>query len=245
MSAFRWDGRAVLVTGSSSGIGAETVRRFAAAGARVAVNSARSTEAGEALAASIPGAVYLQADVAVPAQAADLVERAAQELGRLDCVVNNAGFSRRIAHRDLAAVRTQDWHDVLDVNLLSTWEVSRAAAPHLRATGDGCIVNVSSLAGVIVGGSSIPYAVSKAAVNHLTVLLARALAPEIRVNAVAPGLTDTPWTSDWDEERARAIKGSPRGRIGTAPEVADAVFSLASLTHVTGEVLTIDGGTHL
>ena len=245
MSAFRWDDRVVLITGSSSGIGAETARRFADAGARVVVNSARSVEAGQELAASLPGGVYLQADVSRPEQAVELVAGAVSACGRLDCVVNNAGTSRKVPHRDLDAVQREDWQSVLDVNLLASWEVSRAAAEHLRASGDGCIVNVSSLAGVIVGGSSIPYAVSKAAVNHLTLLLARALAPEVRVNAVAPGLTDTPWTSEWEQERVKAAKGSPRGRIGTAPEVADAVFSMASLTHVTGEVLMIDGGTHL
>ena len=245
MSAFRWDGKVVLITGSSSGIGAETARRFADAGARVVVNSARSVEAGQELADSLPGAIYLQADVSRPEEAVGLVARAVELCGRLDCVVNNAGTSRKIAHRDLAGEQRADWQSVLDVNLLATWEVSRAAAEPLKASGDGVIINVSSLAGVIVGGSSIPYAVSKAAVNHLTLLLARALAPEVRVNAVAPGLTETPWTEDWQAEREKAAKGSPRGRIGTAPEVADTIFSMASLTHVTGEVLMIDGGTHL
>lgn len=245
MSAFGWHDRVVLITGSSSGIGAETARRFADAGARVVVNSARSTGPGEELAASLPGGVYLQADVSSADEAADLVERAVAACGRLDCLVNNAGTSRKIPHRDLAGVRREDWDAVLDLNLLGTWGVSRAAAKPLRATGAGSIVNVSSLAGVIVGGSSIPYAVSKAAINHLTLLLARALAPEVRVNAVAPGLTDTPWTQDWQKERDSAAARSPRGRIGSAPEVADAIFSLASLTHVTGEILMIDGGTHL
>jgi len=160
-------------------------------------------------------------------------------------VVNNAGTSRKIPHRDLAGVQREDWQSVLDVNLLAIWDVSRAAAEPLRESGDGSIVNVTSLAGVVVGGSSIPYAVSKAAANHLTLLLARALAPSVRVNAVAPGMTETPWTEEWHQEREKAAKASPRGRIGTAPEVADAVFSLASLTHVTGEVLMVDGGTHL
>jgi ketoreductase RED2 len=245
VSAFRWDDRVVLVTGSSSGIGAETVRRFADAGARLVVNSVRSTEAGEELAASLPDAVYLQADVSRPEEARRLVEGTVAAYGRLDCLVNNAGTSRKVPHADLDGVRREDWDAVWDLNVLGTWEMSRAAAEPLRATGAGSILNVSSLAGVVVGGSSIPYAVSKAAVNHLTLLLARALAPAIRVNAVAPGLTDTPWTESWQEERAKAASRSPRRRIGTASEVADAVFSLASLTHVTGEVITIDGGTHL
>ncbi len=244
MSA-RWDDRVVLITGSASGIGAAAARRFADAGARVVVNSVRSREAGERLAADLPDAVYLAGDVSRPDEAVGLVERALERWGRLDCLVNNAGVSRKIPHADLDAVTREDWASVLDVNLLGTWELSRAAAPSLRSGGDGSIVNVSSLAGVVVGGSSIPYAVSKAAVNHLTLLLARALAPEVRVNAVAPGLTETPWTADWHEERSRAAARSPRGRIGTASEVADAVFALASLTHVTGEVLTVDGGTHL
>lgn len=245
MSAFDWQGRVVLITGSSSGIGAESARRFATAGACVVVNSAHSVADGEALAASLPHGVYVQADVSQPAQAVRLVEQTVAACGRLDCLVNNAGTSRKIPHRDLGGVRREDWDAVLNLNLIGTWEVSRAAVAALRDTGAGSIVNVSSLAGVIVGGSSIPYAVSKAAVNHLTLMLARTLAPDVRVNAVAPGLTDTPWTETWLEERSKAASRSPRGRIGSAAEVADAVFALASLTHVTGEIVTIDGGTHL
>jgi ketoreductase RED2 len=211
----------------------------------VVVNSARSVEAGQELADSLPGGLYLQADVGRPDEAAALVARTVDACGRLDCVVNNAGTSRKIPHRDLAGVQREDWQSVLDVNLLALWEVSRAAAEPLRESGDGSIVNVTSLAGVIVGGSSIPYAVSKAAANHLTLLLARALAPSVRVNAVAPGMTETPWTGEWHQEREKAAKASPRGRIGTAPEVADAILCLASLSHVTGEVLMVDGGTHL
>ncbi|WP_328418446.1 SDR family oxidoreductase [Micromonospora sp. NBC_00389] len=245
MSPFSWQDRVVLVTGSSSGIGASTARRFADAGAAIVINSATSVDAGEALARSLPTAVYVQADVSVPDQSVALVERAAAAFGRLDGLVNNAGTSRKIAHRDLGAVQLGDWMSVLDVNLLGTWEVTRAAVPALRASGGGSVVNVSSLAGVVVGGSSIPYAVSKAAVNHLTVLLAKALAPDIRVNAVAPGMTETPWTSEWVDEREKAARRSPGGRIATADEVADAIFSLASLTHTTGEILLVDGGAHL
>jgi ketoreductase RED2 len=131
------------------------------------------------------------------------------------------------------------------VNVLGTWNVIQAAAPHLRAGGDGVIINVTSLAGVRPVGSSIPYAVSKAALNHLTVLLANALGPDIRVNAVAPGLIDTPWTADWDVLRETVREAAPLRRTGTPADVADACVALVDAKYTTGQVLVVDGGMAL
>jgi ketoreductase RED2 len=239
------DGKVALVTGSSSGIGAAVARAFTAAGARVVVNSSTSIAAGEALAADLPGAIYVQGDIADEAQAAALVARATDEMGRLDILVNNAGTTRVIPHHDLAAVTAEDWQRILGVNIVGTWNVTRAATPALRASGSGSVINVSSLAGVRPAGSSIPYAVSKAGLNHLTVLLANVLGPEIRVNAVAPGLVDTPWTEDWDAVREMVKATAPLRRTGTPEDMAEACLFLATSTYTTGQVIVVDGGLHL
>jgi ketoreductase RED2 len=117
--------------------------------------------------------------------------------------------------------------------------------PHLRPSGAASIVNVSSLAGVRPTGSSIPYSISKAALNHLTLLLANVLGPDVRVNAVAPGLVDTPWTADWDAVRGLVQQQAPLGRSGTPEDVAEVVMGLVRSAYVTGEVVVVDGGLHL
>jgi ketoreductase RED2 len=245
VTAPRFAGRVALVTGSSSGIGAAVARAFADEGAAVVVNSSMSVEAGRAVAAALPDAVYVQADVSDEAQAVALVEAAMDRYGRLDVLVNNAGTTKVIPHDDLDAVTEDVWRRILDVNVLGTWYVTRAAVGALRADGGGTVVNVTSVAGVRPTGSSIPYAVSKAALNHMTRLLANVLGPEIRVNAVAPGLVDTPWTADWDAVRARVRATAPLARSGTPEDIADTVVLLAASPYVTGEVLLADGGLAL
>ena len=238
-------GKVALVTGSTSGIGAATARALAAEGVSVVVNSARSVEAGQRLAAELPGASYVQADVADARQAAALVEAAVSTHGRLDILVNNAGTTTVIPHHDLGAATPDIWRRILEVNVIGTWQVTTAAVPHLRAAGDAAVVNVSSIAGHEATGSSIPYAASKAAVSHMTVLLANVLGPDVRVNAVAPGLVDTPWTADWDVVRAAVRQMAPLKRSGTAEDVAAVVVALADARYVTGEVVLVDGGLHL
>jgi len=238
-------GRVALVTGSSSGIGAAVARALAAGGASVVVNSASSVADGERLAAEMPDASYIQADIGDPQQVDRLVAGAIERHGRLDILVNNAGVTEVIAHHDLEAVTDEVWNRILKVNVVGTWNVTRAAVPHLRAGGDGVVVNVTSLAGVRPVGSSIPYAVSKAALNHLTLLLANTLGPEIRVNAVAPGLIDTPWTEDWDVIREVVRGSSPLRRSGRPEDVADACLGLIGSRYATGQVLLVDGGMAL
>ena len=236
--------RVVLVTGSTSGIGEAVARRFAAAGDVVVLNSSRSVDAGERLARELGRAHYVCADIADGAACDWLVAEVVARYGRLDVLVNNAGRTKMIPHADLAAANVDEWRQIFELNVFGTWQLSVAAMDALRATR-GAVVNVSSVAGVRPTGSSIPYAASKAAVNHMTLLLARVVGPEVRVNAVAPGLIDTPWTAPWETVRERVSASTPLRRTGTPEDVADVVFSLAGSPYVTGQVVVVDGGLSL
>jgi ketoreductase RED2 len=234
-------GQAVVVTGSSSGIGEATARAFAALGTGVVVNSARSVEAGKSVAASLPDACYVQGDITDPEVPERLVAAALERWGRLDVLVNNAGTTALIPHHDLEAATVDIWRRIFEVNVFGTWAMSVAAMPSLKEAR-GCIVNVASIAGVRPTGSSVPYAASKAALNHMTVLLAKVVGPEVRVNAVAPGLVDTPWTEDWDVVREIVRQVAPLKRSGQPEDVAEIVVALARAAWVTGQVVVVDGG---
>lgn len=239
--------RVALVTGSTSGIGESVVRRLAGAGWQVVVNSSTSVEAGEALVAELgtDGAHYVQADIASADDAVRLVDQSVERFGRLDALVNNAGTTVRIPHEDFEAASPEVFRRLFDVNVIGAWQMTVAALPHLQATGAGAVVNVSSLAGVRPTGSSIPYAVSKAALNHLTLLLANVTAPGVRVNAVAPGLVDTPWTAEWTDLHDAIKVFSPMGRAAVPDDVAEVVMTLLDSTYVTGQVWVVDGGLSL
>ena len=231
----------VLVTGSSSGIGAAVARAFADIGAKVVVNSAHSVAEGQAVAAALPDAVYVQGDITDPVAAQGLVDAALDRWGRLDTLVNNAGTTAVIPHHDLEAASVDVWRRIFEVNVFGTWSMTLAAMPALREAR-GSVVNVASIAGVRPTGSSIPYAASKAALNHMTVLLAKTVGPEVRVNAVAPGLIDTPWTADWDVVRQVVQQITPLKRSGQPEDVAEVVLALARASYVTGQIVGIDGG---
>ena len=240
-------GKVAIVTGSSSGIGEAVARGLAAAGASLVVNSRSSPDRGREVAEALPDAVYVNGDVSRDEDARRLVSAALDRWGRLDVLINNAGTTEFIAHDDLDAVTDEVWERILGVNLLGTWHVTRAAVAALRQGQGGSVVNVSSTAGTNVAGSSIPYAVSKAAINHLTRLLAKALAPEIRVNAVAPGLVvDTPWNREWiDSARQEWESSNPLGRAGTTHDVVATVMHLLSADLMTGQIVVVDGGHSL
>jgi NAD(P)-dependent dehydrogenase (short-subunit alcohol dehydrogenase family) len=236
-----------LVTGSASGIGAGIARRLAADGMTVAVHSRTSRDAGEALAAEIGGAYYA-ADLADEAECHDLVSRVLAAHSRLDVLVNNAGVSWPIAHDDLGAVTAAVWRQILDVNLIAPWLLTAAALPALRDSprpGGGAVINITSHAGVRPKGSSIPYAAGKAALNHVTRLLAAALGPSVRVNAVAPGLVDTPLTADWADAQRLWREQSPMRRAAQPADVAGLVAAIAASSYLTGEVIILDGGLNL
>lgn len=235
--------RVVLVTGSSSGIGEATARRFGALGASVVVNSSSSVEAGEQVAAEIGGgAIYLQADISDREQARSLIDRVIDHFGRLDILVNNAGWTTVVDHKDLDGLTDEIFEKTFDVNVSGTWWLTKAAIPHLRENEDANVVIISSIAGVRPVGSSIAYSMSKAALNQMTVLLAKSQGP-VRFNAVAPGLVATPWTSDWDAQHAAIAAANPVPRSATPDDIAEAVLAFARNSYATGVVFVVDGGT--
>ena len=232
-----------LVTGSTSGIGEATARRLAADGMTVVVHSRSSREAGVALAEEL-GGTYLQADLEDEGEAAGLVPRVVAEYGRLDVLVNNAGISWPVPHAELDGLTAADWRRLLDVNLIAPWLLCTAALPALRES-QGSIINVTSHAGVRPKGSSIAYAASKAALNHVTKLLAAALGPDVRVNAVAPGLVDTAMTASWTDAQELWKTASPMRRAAQPSDVADLIAAIIANDYLTGEVILLDGGLNL
>jgi ketoreductase RED2 len=238
-------GKVALVTGSTTGIGEAIARRFAAQGAKVVLNSVSSREAGRRLAAELGEALYVGADVADEEAAGRLVTEALARFGRLDILVNNAGITRRIPLADLESVTAEVWHEILDTNLIGAWNVTRAAVPHLRAAGEASIVNLTSLVAHRPMGSSIPYAVSKAALVHLTLILAKVLGPEIRVNAVSPGFVTTRWNAGQEARRAFVEAHAPLRKVAAAEDIADICLQLCEPSLITGAVVPVDGGMHL
>jgi 3-oxoacyl-[acyl-carrier protein] reductase len=243
-------GKAVLVTGGLSGIGLAAVERFGRCGARVAVNylpdDARAGEVLGTLAAAGLEIVAAPGNVAVPGEAERMVTAAVADLGRLDYLINNAGTpvsALPIDIKDLDRIDEAFWQAILSTNLLGPFRCAHAAAPALIAAR-GAIVNTASVAGLDQPGSSIAYGASKAGLINLTKNLARALAPEVRVNAVAPGLVASPWTQEWPEERRRrTLAKTVLGRLILPAEIAEAMLFLAAgAAMMTGQTLVIDGG---
>jgi 3-oxoacyl-[acyl-carrier protein] reductase len=245
-------GKAAIVTGSGTGVGRETALALARLGCHVLVNYSRSRAEAEQTSADIRAlgvkSIAVQADVARDAECRAMVEAALRAFGRVDVLVNNAGTTSFINHGDLDAVGDDDWQRILAVNLQGPFQCARAARSALEADGGGCIINVSSVAGIRAIGSSIPYCASKAALNNLTIALARALAPKIRVNAVAPGFITGRWLQDGLGPAYESIKKyqesrSPLQRVCDPKDVADAILSLITGSDlVTGQVLPVEGG---
>jgi NAD(P)-dependent dehydrogenase (short-subunit alcohol dehydrogenase family) len=238
-----------LVTGSTSGIGSAVARRLSNDGFAVILHSRNSADAGHQLAAELTRAAYVQADLAQDADRVRLVREAVALWGRLDVLVNNAGISRVIPHGDLAAATPAIWQELHEVNVVAPFCLVAEAEVALREAArrgrSGCVVNVTSHAGVRPKGASIPYAATKAALNHVTRLLALSLAPDIRVNAVAPGLVNTPLTAEWTDAQQIWRERAPMRRAASPEDIAQAVSMLVASDYLTGEILLSDGGLNL
>ena len=243
-------GKVALITGGGTGIGKATAVLFAGAGASVAVNYSRSQSEAEDTVRELHGlgvpAAAFKADVADETQVKAMFAKVKSDLGRVSVLVNNAGRTRFVAFPDLEGVTDEIWDEIFDTNVRGTFYCSRQAAFHMRELGRGVIINVSSVSGYTGYGSSIPYATSKAAVLSLGRSLALALAPEIRVNSVAPGTVDTRWLEGKDAYKSKSVEETPMGRITTAEDVAEVIFALTtSAGYVTGQCIVVDGGRRM
>ena len=249
-------GGAALITGGSSGIGAATAVRLAARGCNVAINyranADGAAEVVEACNAAGAQAIALQGDVAREADCRTMAAAVAKQFGRIDALVNSAGMTRFVDAFDLEALTASDFADAYAVNVIGAFQMSRAVAPAMKSGGAGAVVNVSSYAAANGTGSSIAYTASKGALNTLTLSLARVLAPEIRVNCVAPTLTDTRWNrAGLGDERYEQVLGkfqsdAPLKSKLVADHVADAIeWFVVGADRITGEILQISSGTHL
>ena len=240
----RFHGHVVLVTGSSSGIGAATAQQFAAAGATVIVNSASSVDAGRALAAELADATYIQADVSDGADCSRMIAEIVGAHGRLDVLVNNAGTTAVICHGDLEAATPDVWRRIFDVNVIGTWQVTVAAVPHLRASGRGrwstCRPWPAPARGQLhplrlLQGGGQPH--DPTAGQH----------PRTRRAGQRghPGTGRHPWTEDWTVVREFVRAQAPMQRAATPEDVAEVILGLARSSYVTGEVVLVDGGLNL
>jgi NAD(P)-dependent dehydrogenase (short-subunit alcohol dehydrogenase family) len=256
MANMKLDGAVFIVTGSATGVGAACVRLLARHGGHVMINYTRSEREAYETEAECKSAgaetLVVKADVSVDADCRKLVDAALDAWGRIDGLVNNAGITRSADPFDLDSLSGEDFQKVYAVNVVGCYQMTRAVAPVMKRLGAGAIVNVSSNVAFTGGGSSLAYTASKGALNALTLALARVLGPEIRVNAVCPGVINTRWMRDAvGEEKFAALERrfqdtAPSQRIAEPEDIADAILWLLTGTkYVTGEVIGVDGGIRL
>jgi 3-oxoacyl-[acyl-carrier protein] reductase len=249
-------GAVSIVTGSATGAGAACAIRLAAKGGRVIVNYTKSeADARETVKncqAAGGEAFAVKADVASDAECRALAQAGLDRWGRIDALINNAGITKFAAAADLDALTAEDFQRIYAVNVIGPYQMIRACVPAMKNQGGGAIVNISSISGVMGIGSSTAYIASKGALNAMTLALARSLAPEIRVNAVCPGLIETRWhlsrysPEDYAKFKAGYEKTVPLAKAASADDVAEvAVWLLEGAAQVTGETILVDGGLHL
>lgn len=249
-------GKVAIVTGSATGVGAAAAIMLAERGCNVVINYTRSQAEAEATAETCRArgaeAIVFQADVSDDDACQAMARAAFDKWGRIDYLINNAARTKFNPYPKLDGVSKQDFLDIYAVNVVGAYQMVRAVEPYMRKQGSGAIVNDSSIGGVTGIGSSIPYAVSKAALNMMTKSLAHVLAPEIRINAVVPGMIQTRWLKGGlgDEQYEGMLKATaqqlPLRKVATAEDVAEVlVWFLESAALITGETLIVDSGIHL
>jgi len=244
-----------IVTGSAAGIGAACAERLAAKGAQLAINYTKSEREAREVAAACEAkggrAIVVQADVSCDDHCRRLAAAVLEKWGRIDALVNNAGTTKFAQHGDLDALQADDFQRIFGVNVIGPFQMVRAVVPAMQRQGAGTIVNVSSIAGIMGMGSSVAYAASKGALNTMTLSLARALGPAIRVNAVCPGFVETRWLTsglgaEYEGKKKNYEAITPLKATVLPEDVADAViWLLEGASKVTGELITVDSGVHL
>jgi 3-oxoacyl-[acyl-carrier protein] reductase len=246
------EGKAALVTGGGTGVGRATALELARQGCSVLINYSKSRDEAERTATEIQAlgvkGIALEVDVADDAACRDMVKVATKAFARLDVLVNNAGTTRFVLANELEKVTDEDWSRIFAVNVVGPFHCARAVKETMLASGGGHIINVTSVAAFNGKGSSIPYAASKAALNNLTIALARTLAPQIRVNAVAPGFITGRWLEQgfgpaYEGVKKTVERMSPLEKVCDPEDVAAAIMSLITGSNlVTGQILVCDGG---
>ena len=249
------DNKVAIVTGSARGIGESTALMLAQRGYNITVNYASSVDEAkdtvmqcEAVGVEV---LLIQGDIANDKDCRQIVDETMAKWGRLDVLINNAGTTTYVNHTNLEALTPEVWERTFSVNVFGTFQMVRAAEKALRASGNGAIVNVGSIAGVAGIGSSIAYAASKGAVNTMTLSLARVLAPEVRINTICPGFVGTKWQQDgqgdgYDEYVKGVEKNTPQQHACTAEDIAESVVQMVEgHRFMTGETILVDAGSHL
>lgn len=240
--------KVALVTGSSRGIGKAIAERLAKEGANVIINASRSEKEARKILSELPKGrnqhhCYIQADIRLPEQISEMAQQIKRKFGRLDILINNAGATQFIEHNKLDSLTKEIFDEMYKLHLRGPFLCIQKTLPLLKKSNGALIINIASIAAITAIGSNMAYCAMKAALVNMTKSLARALAPDIRVNAISPGLTETELIKDWKEYQSEQLKKTPLGRLATCEDIANAVFSLAaSLTYVTGQNIVIDGG---
>ncbi|MGW8958842.1 SDR family NAD(P)-dependent oxidoreductase [Paenibacillus sp. NPDC055715] len=241
--------KVALVTGGGTGIGRAVCMALADRKATVIVNYSRSTNDAEETVRMIlekgGRAIALQADVSQDKEVRDMVDQIVQQFGTVDVLVNNASITHHIPMDDLEAATEEVWNDLFDVNVKGMFYCARAVAPFMKRSKQGTIINLGSIAGQTGLGSSLPYAVSKAAVHGLTKSLARALAPDIRVNCIVPGAVATRWWAGREDQMKQLFPHLLLQYISTPEDIARMVCSALEQEAMTGQIITVDSGQTL
>ncbi|MCP3680530.1 MAG: SDR family oxidoreductase [Gammaproteobacteria bacterium] len=238
------ESKVAIVTGSTNGIGEGIAKMLSSLGVHVSINSVSSIEKGNKLSKELNQSIYIQGDIGIENDCKRIVNETIKKFGRIDILVNNAGKSA-FRTGDILDISNDYFTETLNINVVGTWCIIREAMPYLKKSGDGNIINITSCAGIDPASASknlMPYSVAKAAINHLTKFLAKHCGPEVRANAIAPGLIMTPRTENSDEAVDKFKSRSPLKRTGVPADIAELVIAIIKSNYINGEIILVDGG---